>query len=141
MNRLWKSVVGAFLLAMALGATADAGPRRWFHRPRPWRWRRPPVRRVVVPRPRRVTVLPVGWVSVRVGGAAFFYCGGTFYRRDGAAYVVATAPVGAVVAALPAGYTTFYVGPKRYYYFRGTYFVDHPRGYIVVATPPGAPVP
>lgn len=90
---------------------------------------------------RRVTVLPAGHRTVVVGGTNYYYRGGVYYRRGpSGGYVVAVAPVGAVVARRPRGYATVYVEDDPYYYYNGAYYVETDDGYIVVEPPEGVTV-
>lgn len=89
----------------------------------------------------RVRTLPVGYRTVVVGPANYYYYYGTFYRKpsDAEAYEVVTAPTGAVIDALPEGYEIDTIDGKEYYVLDDTYYaeVDAPEfddkvGYEVV---------
>lgn len=88
----------------------------------------------------RVRRLPEGHVRVVVGGAPFFYYGGTFYRRVRPDYLVISAPIGAHVGTLPPGYVSFGIGSRSFFYVNATYYLWEPRtrDYVVVEEPEGA---
>ncbi|SHF75846.1 hypothetical protein SAMN04487965_2629 [Microbulbifer donghaiensis] len=82
--------------------------------------------------------LPSSFVSISVGALSFFYSDGIFYRPASHGYVVASAPVGAVVHALPASAVTVVFGGLEYYVVYDTYYLwDGPRGAYRVVTNPG----
>lgn len=90
----------------------------------------------------RVRVLPVGFRTITVGPANYYYYYGTFYTRASSSddFVVVDAPEGAVVDALPDGYEVKSMNGKEYYEIDGVYFaeVDAPEfedgvGYEVTA--------
>jgi hypothetical protein len=95
--------------------------------------------RVVVRQPvgHRVSTLPRGHTTLRVGGVAYHYHAGVFYRPRNGAFVVVAAPLGAVVATLPVGHVTLHIGGRPYYVYNETYYVwnDGPPGYVVVEKP------
>jgi Family of unknown function (DUF6515) len=84
-----------------------------------------------------VDVLPLGFLSLVIGGEPYFYHDGWFYRRHGRGYVVVRAPIGAVVRVLPPGHAAVWVGRREYFVAYGTYYVwdRAARGYVVVAEP------
>ena len=88
-----------------------------------------------VPRP------PPGSVSGLRGpdGRRYSYYHGTWYRRDGSAWIVWGAPIGVFVSVLPPFYTTIWWRGVPYYYANDTYYLwDAPRReYEVVAPPQG----
>ena len=88
----------------------------------------------------QVKVLPAGYRRVSVRGSAFFYHGGVFYRPQGSAYIVVSAPIGARVGRLPAGFVSFSIGTRRYYNLNATYYFYEPetQEYVVGAEPQGA---
>ena len=95
MSRLWQSIGGAFLFVLALGMGATAAhPRRPRPRPRPRPAYRPRAPRWYKPVPRRLAVLPRGWVTVTLGGRAYYYVGGVYYKpviqSGSTVYVVVT---------------------------------------------------
>lgn len=129
---MYRKLVTKKLLAIGLSVVVMGYCVEGFgQRPKPTP---PPGGKVVVPppapRPGAVVVgLPVGYITVLVGGARYFYYGGVFYRKRPHGYVVVRAPVGAVVVALPVGFET-------YYYYGGVYYQKVPSGYVVVELPP-----
>lgn len=90
----------------------------------------------------RIRVLPVGYRTVLVGSASYYYYYGTFYTRTADVteeYAVVDAPEGAVVDALPDGYEIKTIDDSEYYLLDGVYYaeVDAPEfedgiGYEVV---------
>ena len=92
------------------------------------------------PRGHQAKVLPAGHLRLSVGGSPFFYHGGVFYRHQGSAYIVVSAPIGARVRSLPTGFVSFSIGARRYYYLNATYYFYEPKTqeYVVVAEPEGA---
>jgi hypothetical protein len=83
--------------------------------------------------------LPKHYVSISLGGHHHYYHHGVWYRpyRWGFGYVVATAPIGAVVSVLPPYYSTVWVYGVPYYYANYTYYRWSPPhdGYLVVEDP------
>jgi len=101
-----------------------------------------PHRRFVVPPPvlpwgRPIVNLPVGYVSVWVGGANYFYNAGVFYQKRPNGFIVAPPPVGAIIASIPVGFQVVVIGGLAYYCYGGAYYQRVPSGYIVVEAPPG----
>jgi len=80
----------------------------------------------------------VGELHGRDGGR-YWYHGGDWYRRQGGAWVVWTAPYGVFVPWLPPYYTTVWWNGIPYYYANDTYYAwdDDRNGYEVVAPPKG----
>ena len=89
-------------------------------------------------------VLPVGCTKVVVGGGAFYFHNGFYYRpvyaNSAWTYTVVTAPIGATVYVLPGGAVIRTIRGVNYYittdgvYYR-TAFIDGRVAYIVVANP------
>ncbi len=107
--------------------------------------RKIPHRRFVVkhPVPRYGKVIvkpPVGYKTIRRGGARYFYHRGIYYRKGPSGFVVVRAPIGAVVPALAVGFITSLVGGLTYYYYGGVYYQKAPSGYVVVKAPSAAVV-
>ena len=101
-----------------------------------------PHRKIVVPPPvlpwgKPVVNPPVGYVSVRFGGAKYFYHAGVFYQKRPHGFIVAPPPVGAIVASIPVGFQVVVIGGLTYYCYGGAYYQRVPSGYIVVEAPPG----
>lgn len=88
--------------------------------------------------------LPRNYFTISFGGYDNYYYGGVWYRpyRYGFGYVVAAAPLGAVVSVLPPYYSTVWVSDVPYYYANYAYYRWSPphTGYVVVADP-GVGVP
>ena len=85
-----------------------------------------------------IRVLPGGHYRVTHRGKPYFYSGGRFYRHTNGAYVVISAPLGAIVPVLPGGYISFGIGSGRRFYFQGVYYRQVDGGYEVVEKPPEA---
>jgi hypothetical protein len=87
-----------------------------------------------------LTILPVGYVRIIVGGLPYYYYDGMYYRYISNAYVVVRPPIGAVVHVLPVGFVAFTLGAFTYYYINETYYVwdEDEEAYVVVEKPPGA---
>ncbi len=94
-----------------------------------------------------VTSLPPKHETVVVYGTPYYYVNGVYYVSSGTQYVVAPAPVGAVVEHPPAQVTNVYVNGENLGYSNGAYYQqespakegDDP-SYKVVAPPVGATV-
>lgn len=83
-----------------------------------------------------VRVLPVGVATIHVGGIAFFYHLGVFYRHTNDGYVVVDAPVGARVTVLPDGCTTLHVEGKSFFVCGNVYYEPVGNEYAVLDRPP-----
>ena len=81
--------------------------------------------------------LPRNFVRISFGGLGLFYSDGIFYQPHDYGYVVARAPLGAVVHSLPGSAISVVFGGLNYYVAYDTYYLwDGPsRGYRVVANP------
>ena len=77
-----------------------------------------------------------------IGGLAYYYWDGAFYRPWASGYISVAAPIGAFVSVLPPFCSVVYLGGIRYYYNDGAYYLwDATRaGYVVVAPPTAADV-
>lgn len=86
--------------------------------------------------------LPGPFTRLRVHGAVFYYCLGSFYTRHANGYQVVTPPEGTVVRSLPHGHETIEFGERTLYYFDGVFYEEGRRRgeYIVVRAPVGAVV-
>ena len=76
-------------------------------------------------------------MSLSIGGLGYYFSDGIFYRPYGPGYVVAQAPVGALVYNLPGTAINVSFGGLNYYVAYDTYYRwdHHHRGYRVVANP------
>lgn len=81
--------------------------------------------------------LPRNFVRISFGSQGFFYSNGIFYRPHSHGYVVAPAPIGAVVHSLPGTAVSVVFGGRNYYLVYDTYYLwdSARRGYRVVADP------
>ncbi len=86
--------------------------------------------------------LPGPFTRLRVHGAVFYYCLGTFYTRHADGYQVATPPEGTVVRTLPSGHETIELGERTLYYYDGVFYEEGRRRgeFVVVRAPVGAVV-
>jgi Family of unknown function (DUF6515) len=79
---------------------------------------------------------PTAAVTIAVGGASYWYGGGTYYTRvmsNGAmAYQVVAAPAGAIIATLPSGCRSVRVNNVAYSQCGPTYYQRVATGYRVV---------
>ncbi len=104
-----------------------------FHRPRFWHDFRYGA---------RFGVLPVGYLSLSVGGSPYFYDDGVYYQSaDDGGYQEVYPPVGADVPDLPDGAVEIDAGGQAYYYAGGAFYVQTDNGYNVAPTPIGVTVP
>lgn len=78
--------------------------------------------------------------AVEAGGAEYLYDRGVFWLHQGSAYIVVTAPVGAVVDALPRGAARIPSKPEPVWYFFGTFFRERGGTYEVIKPPAGLTV-
>jgi hypothetical protein len=85
--------------------------------------------------------VPRGGVTVRHGGAPYYFHEGVWYRSGAFGFAVVTAPVGAFVPFLPPFYSTVWFGGVPYYYADAAYYLRDPdrNGYVVISPPAGAP--
>jgi hypothetical protein len=160
----------ATLAAFAFAPPADASPRGYergghgYHRPHGHWHKRHHYRGPRFSHPRfwgprlsigfAAPVLPLGFVSLRVGGDPYFYQGGYYYRPAPVGYVVVPPPVGApvvvaptpattvtttvtrgpgayapgqVLESLPEGYTAEVINGVQYYRYGSDYFMPTQR--------------
>ena len=66
--------------------------------------------------------LPRGFISVTVGGEAYHYYDGVYYRKAHNGYVVTPPPFGACIKRLPRGYTKIYIDGRPYYTYNEIYY-------------------
>lgn len=87
-----------------------------------------------------IEVLPSAYFRFYLGGVAYYYHSGIFYRPYRTGYIVVTAPIGAFVTSLPEGFIAFTIGLTTYYYLNNAYYIwdDDREGYVVVEKPAGA---
>lgn len=86
--------------------------------------------------------LPENAVKIDVGGDAYHYYSGIFFRQIPDKLIVVPAPVGAVVDALPegAGAAVYKGDADTYFYYFGTFFAREGEKYKVVDPPAGTVV-
>lgn len=86
---------------------------------------------------RVVPSLPLGFVALSVGAAAYYYADGAFYAPAPGGYQVVTPPLGAVVATLPYGAQQQVIDGNTYAFANGAWFMwDGWRAAWVVVNPP-----
>jgi hypothetical protein len=78
---------------------------------------------------------PLGHHLVHFGALIFLFLDGIFFRPGPRGYVVAPAPVGAVVPVLPSSAVLVTVEGVPYYDCSGVYYRQIPEGYVVVTRP------
>lgn len=84
--------------------------------------------------------IPAGHHLIPVGALAFLFIDGIFYRPGRHGYIVAPAPVGAVVPTLPPGTVLVTVAGVPYHTCSGVYYAKVHEGYKVVKLPPASGV-
>jgi len=91
---------------------------------------------------RHIAALPRGFLTLRIGGAPYFYWGGIYYQPAEGGYEEVYPPVGAQIPQPPEGSIEVYAGGQTYYYAGGAFYVQQPDGQFVIApTPMGVVVP
>ncbi len=79
--------------------------------------------------------LPLGHDVVHVGSLVYFFLDGIFYRKAPQGYIVAPAPIGAIVHEIPNQALPVPANGTQYYTLDGTYYQRVPEGYVVVEKP------
>lgn len=91
---------------------------------------------------RRLATLPLGFLSLHIGGLPFFYHEGVYYQPAEGGYQEVYPPVGAAVPQPPAGSLEIFAGGQTYYYAGGAFYLQQADGtYAVAPTPLGVVVP
>lgn len=91
---------------------------------------------------RHFAVLPVGFLTLQIGGAPYCYYDGIFYQPVDGGYQEVYPPVGAAVPQPPDGAIEIDAGGLAYYYAGGAFYVQQPDGAFAIApTPMGVAVP
>jgi len=91
---------------------------------------------------RRLPALPLGFFSLRIGGAPYYYSDGIYYQPVDGGYQEAYPPVGAAVPQPPDGAIEINAGGQTYYYAGGAFYLQQPDGtYAIAPTPIGVVVP
>ena len=78
---------------------------------------------------------PGFYTMVSVGAMAYFFMDGLFYRQGPKGYIVAPAPVGAVITALPPAAYMVSIDGQPFYSCSGIFYKQVPQGYVVVSQP------
>jgi hypothetical protein len=89
----------------------------------------------------RFGILPVGCISIVVGGFPYYYDDGLYYQPADGGYQEVYPPVGADVPELPDGAVAIEAGNLTYYYAGGAFYVQTDNGYNVAPPPIGVTVP
>jgi Family of unknown function (DUF6515) len=90
----------------------------------------------------RLTVLPVGYLALQIGGVPYDYCDGIYYQPADGGYQEVYPPVGAEVPQPPDGAIEVEAGGLTYYYAGGAFYLEQPDGtYAIAPTPMGVVVP
>jgi Family of unknown function (DUF6515) len=89
----------------------------------------------------RFNVLPVGYVSIFVGGSPYYYDDGLYYQQVDNGYQEVYPPVGADVPQPPDGAYAIDAGNQTYYYAGGAFYVQQGDGYVIAPPPIGVTVP
>ena len=89
----------------------------------------------------RFNILPVGYISLMVGGSPYYYDDGLYYQQAADGYQEVYPPVGADVPELPDGAVAIDAGNQTYYYAGGAFYVQQDGGYVIAPTPIGVTVP
>jgi len=90
----------------------------------------------------RFGVLPLGYLTLNIGGAPYYYSDGIYYQAAEGGYQEVYPPVGAAVPQPPDGAIAIDAGGQTYYYAGGAFYVQLPDGtYAVAPTPIGVAVP
>jgi hypothetical protein len=91
---------------------------------------------------RRLAALPLGFLSLQIGGAPYYYCGGIYYQPCDGGFQEVYPPIGAEVPEPPDGAIPIYAGGLTYYYAGGAFYLQQPDGtYAIAPTPLGVVVP
>jgi hypothetical protein len=90
----------------------------------------------------RLLTLPGRYSPILVGPTTYYYYDGVYLVKEGAGYVVVSAPMNASVGVLPYGFRSFWVGPRRYFHANSNYYswVPASRHYVVIKKPNGTDV-
>ena len=90
----------------------------------------------------RLSALPLGFLTLRLGGVPYYYSGGIYYQPVGGGYQEVYPPVGAVVPQPPDGAIAIEAGGVTYFYAGGAFYLQQPDGsYAIAPTPLGVVVP
>jgi hypothetical protein len=91
---------------------------------------------------RRLPALPLGFLTLQIGGVPWYYCDGIYYQPADGGYQEEYPPQGAVVPQPPDGAIEIDAGGQAYYYAGGAFYLQQPDGtYAVAPTPIGVVVP
>jgi Family of unknown function (DUF6515) len=85
---------------------------------------------------RRIGALPFGYLSLRIGGAPYYYADGLYYQPYQGGYQEVYPPVGAALPSPPDGAIAIPANGYTYYYAAGGFYVQQPDGRFVSVQPP-----
>ena len=90
----------------------------------------------------RLGALPLGFLTLNIGGAPYYYDNGIYYQPADGGYEEVYPPVGAMLPAPPDGAIEIQAGNQIYYYAGGAFYLQQPDGtYAIAPTPIGVVVP
>lgn len=91
---------------------------------------------------RRIPTLPLGFLTLNIGGNPYYYSDGIYYQPYEGGYQEVYPPVGADVPQPPDGSIPIQAGGVTYYYAGGAFYMQQPDGtYAIAPTPIGVVVP
>jgi hypothetical protein len=91
---------------------------------------------------RRLGALPLGFLSLELGGLPYFYSDGIYYQAADGGYAEVYPPIGAIIPQAPDGALEVEAGGQTYYYAGGAFYAEQPDGtYAIAPTPIGVVVP
>lgn len=91
---------------------------------------------------RRLASLPLGFLTLHIGGAPYYYDDGVYYQPAEGGYQEVYPPVGAAIPQPPDGAIAIEAGGQTYYYAGGGFYLQQPDGtYAIAPTPIGVVVP
>jgi hypothetical protein len=91
---------------------------------------------------RILVTLPLGCLTLQIGGAPYYYYNGIYYQSVPGGYQEVYPPAGAVVPQPPEGAIAVAAGGLIYYYAGSAFYLQQPDGTFAIAPPPlGVVVP
>jgi hypothetical protein len=91
---------------------------------------------------RRHDGLPLGYISLNLGGVPYFYNDGVYYQQADGGYQEVYPPVGAAIPQTPDGAIEVDAGGVAYYFAGGAFYLQQPDGtYAIAPAPMGIVVP
>ena len=91
---------------------------------------------------RRLATLPLGFITLQLGGVPYCYFDGIYYQPVDGGYQEVYPPVGAAVPQPPDGAIAIEAGGVTCFYAGGAFYLQQPDGtYAIAPTPLGVVVP